>query len=209
MALFITFEGGEGSGKSSQAGALYRRLCRLSVPAILVHEPGSTPLGDRVSRLLKWSHGADISPVSQLMLFNASRAQLVSDVIRPALSEGKTVICDRYTDSTVAYQGYGGKLNLQDVISVNRIATDGLTPDLTVLLDIPVREGLARKKGKPPDRFERQDITFHEQVRHGYLELAKHEPERFLVVDARLDRTTISQSIWDRVSDLLGNQGNR
>lgn len=203
MSLFITFEGGEGSGKSTQAEILYRKLCRLSIPAILVHEPGCTPLGERLNRLLKWSHGTDISPISELMLFNASRAQLVNKIISPALKAKQTVICDRYTDSTVAYQGFGRGLNLQTVVALNRIATDNLIPDLTVLLDIPVRESLARKDKKAPDRFEQEDIAFHERVRQGYLELAAKEPDRFLVVDARMSKRMITQIVWDKVSGLL------
>jgi len=107
MSLFITFEGGEGSGKSYQSEALHKRLERLAVPALLTHEPGITPLGEKIALLLKWAHGMDISPVAELLLFNTSRAQLVDEVIKPALKEGRVVICDRYYDSTTAYQGYG------------------------------------------------------------------------------------------------------
>lgn len=206
-SLFFTFEGGEGSGKSLQARSLYRKLCRLSIAAILIHEPGSTPLGERLSRLLKRSRTTTISPLSELLLFNASRAQLVSEVILPSLKSGKIVVCDRYTDSTLAYQGYGRGLKLKTVHATNDIATGGLTPDLTVLLDMPVGEGLARKRGSDTDRFESEELVFHERVRQGYLTMARKEPRRFFVVDGRQDKRTISQVVWKRVSDLLNTQG--
>ena len=138
MSLFITFEGGEGSGKSLQTRALYRTLCRLDIPTILIHEPGSTLLGERLTRLLKWAQSTNISPLTELMLFNASRAQLVDEVIWPALKAGKIVICDRYTDSTVAYQGYGRGIDIDTIKNINNAATGAQEPDLTVLLDIPV-----------------------------------------------------------------------
>jgi dTMP kinase len=203
MSLFITFEGGEGSGKSSQAKALYRRLCKLAVPALLVHEPGVTTLGEKIARLLKWAQDIDISPVSELLLFNASRAQLVTEVIRPALANGKVVICDRYADSTMAYQGYGRRLDLSLVLSVNKTGTLGLAPDLTVLLDLPAPEGLARKSGKKQDRFEVESRSFHRRVRAGYLKLAAAEPERWLVIDATKSENEIAGIIWDKIKKLL------
>ena len=203
MSLFITFEGGEGSGKSVQARALYRRLSRLAIPAILTHEPGVTPLGRKVARWLKWGDDMDISPLAELMLFNTSRAQLVSEVIMPALKSGRVVICDRYADSTTAYQSYGRGLDLAMVKAVNEAAIQGVRPGLTVLLDMPVEAGLARKKNKKRDRFEKEAIAFHRRVRQGYLELAKAEPDRWLVVDAEKSKEEIADIIWDRVSQLL------
>lgn len=140
MALFITFEGGEGSGKSVQARLLYRRLSLLAIPALLTHEPGGTSLGRKISYWLKWARNTGISPLTELLLFNASRAQLLEEVIRPNLKSGKVVICDRYVDSTTAYQSYGRGLKLETVETINNSATQGLIPDLTVLLDIPVEE---------------------------------------------------------------------
>jgi dTMP kinase len=207
MALFITFEGGEGSGKTVQARALYRRLSRLSIPVLLVHEPGGTPLGRRLRYLLKRQQNADISPLSELLMFNASRAQLVDGVIRPGLEKGKVVICDRYADSTTAYQSYGRGLDLKTVDIINRIATRGLKPDLTVLLDIAVEGGLARKRTKERDRFEQEDVAFHRKVREGYLKLAAGEPERWLVVDGALSKTEIGNVIWQRVRQLLSREG--
>ena len=207
MALFITFEGGEGSGKTVQARALHRKLTRLNIPVVLIHEPGGTPLGRRIARWLKWVHGVEMSPLSELLLFNASRVQLVAEVIRPSLANGKVVICDRYTDSTIAYQGYGRGLDIELVRTTNGAATSGLIPDLTVLLDVPVDEGFTRKGVRMRDRFEQEDITFHQRVREGYLKLAQTEPERWLVIDGCQSRAGIAQIIWGRVSQLLGGVG--
>ena len=206
MSLFITFEGGEGSGKSYQSKALYRKLSRLAIPALLTHEPGVTSLGKKITRWLKWAHDLQISPISELLLFNTSRAQLVAEVIQPSLNSGKVVICDRFTDSTIAYQGYGRGLDLQIVRTTNDAATGGLKPDLTILLDIAEDEGLVRKKDRP-DRFEQEATAFHKRVRKGYLKLAQEEPERWLVVDASQARNKITLIIWDKVSQLLSNQG--
>ena len=203
MSIFITFEGGEGSGKSVQAKTLYRRLSRLAVPVLRTQEPGGTPFGKRLGHWLKWTKNTDISPLTELMLFNASRAQLVAEVITPALKSGKLVISDRYADSTTVYQGYGRGLDLATVKAVNKVATQGLTPDLTILLDMPVEEGFARKKGEKPDRFEQEAIDFHRRIREGYLELARSEPERWLVIDATQGKETIAAIIWQRVSQLL------
>jgi dTMP kinase len=203
MSLFITFEGGEGSGKSLQTRALYRKLSRLDIPAVLIHEPGSTPLGERMTRLLKWARSTRISPMTELMLFNASRSQLLDEVVRPALKAGKIVICDRYTDSTIAYQGYGRKVDIDTIRSINNLATGALKPDLTVLLDISPDAGFARKTGQTPDRFEQEDRNFHQRVRKGYLQLATEEPRRWLVIDACLSKEKIKQIIWKKVSSLL------
>ena len=203
MGIFITFEGGEGSGKSLQTGALYRKFEKLCIPAILIHEPGSTVLGEKLSRLLKWGRSNEISPLAELLLFNASRAQLAHEVILPALKEGKIVICDRFTDSTLAYQGYGRGLDLEIIGAANKIATKGLIPDITFLLDIPVKDGLARKSERETNRFEREELQFHEKIRHGYLELAAADSKRFVVIDARLEKKTITGIIWQSVSKTL------
>ncbi len=203
MALFITFEGGEGSGKSVQARALYKRLSQSAISALLTHEPGGTPFGNKIGRWLKWTKDTDISPLTELLLFNASRAQLVNEVIRPNLEKGKFVICDRYADSTTAYQSYGRGLDLEMVKTINNAATQGLKPDLIVLLDIPVEAGLARKRVKKQDRFEQEDIAFHQRVREGYLKLAANDPQRWVVVDASQSKAKIREIIWQRVSQLL------
>lgn len=199
MALFITFEGGEGSGKSTQAKALYRRLLSLNIPTLLTHEPGGTPLGNNLRRWLKYKE--DIDPRTELLLFNASRAHLVSKVIRPALEQGTVVICDRFAESTIAYQGYGRGFDLNLIEAVNNTATQGLKPDLIVFLDISVDHGLARKGRR--DRFEQEEIAFHQQVRNGYLDMAKKEPERWLVIDGSLPSREIQRLIWERVELLL------
>ena len=203
MSLFITFEGGEGSGKTFQARALYRGLGKLAIPALLTHEPGGTALGAKLARWLKWAQDVGMSPLVELLMFNASRTQLVKEVIQPALREGRVVICDRYADSTTAYQSYGRGLDLEMVEAVNNAATQGLKPDLTVLLDMPAEEGLVRKKSQRRDRFEQEDIAFLQRVREGYLKLAANEPERWLVIDASQSKKEIGEIIWQRVSQLL------
>ena len=199
MSLFITFEGGEGSGKSTQARVLHRRLLTIGISALLTHEPGGTPLGKEIRRWLKGEGESD--PQTELLLFNASRAQLVAEVIRPALKSGTAVICDRFFHSTIAYQGYGRGLALDLIEAANNIATQGLEPDLIVLLDLPVEQGLSRKK--LGDRFEREEIAFHQRVRQGYLEMAKKDPRRWLVIDGSLPKKEIGRLIWERVEQLL------
>jgi dTMP kinase len=203
MSLFITFEGGEGCGKSTQSRLLYRRVSKLVVPVLLTHQPGVTALGKKITSLLKWSNDLNISPLAELLLFNASRAQLVAEVIRPSLQKGALVICDRYADSTTAYQGYGRGLDLATVAAANGIGTQGIVPDLTILLDIPVEVGLARKKDKKSDRFEIENASFHQRVREGFLELAAEEPKRWLVIDATRGKAEIAGIIWQRVKQLL------
>jgi len=203
MALFITFEGGEGCGKSVQARALYRRLSRSAIPALLTHEPGGTPFSNKIGHWLKWAQDKDISPLTELLLFNASRAQLVNEVLQPNLEEGKVVICDRYADSTAAYQSYGRGLDLEMVRAINDAATQGLKPDLAVLLDVPADEGLTRIKARRKDRFEQEDIAFHQRVREGYLKLAADEPQRWLVIDATQNKDVVEGIIWQKVSQLL------
>ena len=207
MSPFITFEGGEGSGKSVQARTLYRRLSELAIPALLTYEPGGTPLGEKIAHWLKWAQDIDMTALSELLLFNASRAQLVAEVIQPNLGNGKIVICDRYTDSTIAYQSYGRGLDIEMVEAISNAATQGLKPDLTVLLDISVEEGFARKRARKRDRFEQEEIAFHQRVREGYLKLAANEPQRWLVIDATQSKDKITQIIWQKVSQLLSSPG--
>jgi len=178
-------------------------LVKLAIPALLTHEPGVTDLGKRITRLLKWSGELKISPLAEVLLFNASRAQLVQEVLRPALAAGKVVICDRYADSTTAYQGYGRGLDMAAVKSVNEIGTQGLQPDLTFLLDMHGDVGLARKDDIKLDRFHRETTAFHRRVREGYLKMAKEEPGRWLVIDATKSKEDIAGIIWQRVSKML------
>jgi len=208
LALFIVFEGGEGCGKSTQTRALLRRLSKDGFRAVLTREPGGTRLGERVRRYLKQTGETRISPLAELFLIATARAQLVSEIIRPELEKGKTVICDRFTPSTLAYQGYGRGLNTDALREVNDIATDGMSPDLIVLLDIPIEDGLGRKKSKERDRFESESLAFHARVRRGYLDMAKADPERWLVVDGRLPKKEIEKMIWGKVSILLKREPN-
>jgi len=202
LGLFITFEGGEGCGKSTQSRLLLKKLEQQNIPAVLTHEPGGTALGDELRKVLKKKRDSFISPQAELFLLAASRVQLLAEIIRPALEEGKVVVCDRFTHSTLAYQGYGRGLDLTTVETVNNIATQDLKPDLTILLDISPEQGLARKRSLK-DRFELEDLSFHRRVREGYLKIAAAEPDRWLVIDASLPKHKIAEIIRDRVSKLL------
>ena len=203
MSLFITFEGGEGCGKSTQSRMLSRRLKKLAVPSLLIHEPGITALGKKITQLLKWSKDIKISPLAELLLFNVSRVQLVTEVIKPNLEKGVIVLCDRYADSTIAYQGYGRGLDLDKVKATNALGMQGVIPNLSILLDVPAETGFARNKDKKPDRFEKENLSFHKRVREGYLKLAKAEPKRWLVIDATKTKEEIAAIIWQRVSKRL------
>jgi dTMP kinase len=202
LSLFITFEGGEGCGKSTQAKALFKNIRSSGVPVILTQEPGGTALGREVRQWLKGE--ADSDPVAELLLFNASRVQLVNNVIRPALKEGKVVLCDRFYHSTIAYQGYGRGLDFDLINTVNDIAVSGLTPNLIIFLDTDVGQALSRKRNK--DRFELEDIVFHQRVKQGYLEMVKSDPNLWMVVDGSLTKNTIERIIWDKVVGLLPNR---
>lgn len=203
LGLFITLEGGEGSGKSTQAQALKALLEDQGFSVTLTREPAGCPLGQRVRELLN-DRSLKLTPWSEFLLFAAARAQHVAEVIRPALDHNDVVICDRFGDSSVAYQGYGRGLSIDDVREVNRMATRGLVPDLTVLLDVPVETGLGRKAGeKAPDRIGQEGAQFHDRVRRGYLAMAGEEPDRFLVRDGTLAPEEITRTIWRRLESLL------
>jgi dTMP kinase len=202
LGPFITFEGGEGCGKSTQARLLQDKLEQQNISVVLTREPGGTSLGAEIRKLLKEKRRSSISPQAELFLFVASRVQLLAELIRPALEETKVVICDRFTDSTLVYQGYGRGLDLTTVETVNNMATENLKPDLTILLDMSPEQGLARKQSLK-DRFELEDLSFHHRVREGYLKMAAAEPDRWLLIDASLPERKIAEIIWDRVSKLL------
>jgi len=204
LGLFITFEGGEGCGKSTQSRLLLKRIERQNIPAVLTREPGGTALGNELRKALKRKGGASISPQAELFLLAASRAQLVAELIRPALQEGKVVICDRFTHSTMVYQGYGRGLDFTAIKMVNNMATRHLNPDLIIFLDTSPEQGLARKQSLK-DRFELEDLSFHRRVREGYVKMAAAEPDRWLVIDAMLPKSKIAEIIWERVSQLLPN----
>jgi len=204
LELFITFEGGEGCGKSTHSRLLLKKLEQQNIPVVLTHEPGGTALGNELRRALKRRWGSFISPRAELFLLAASRAQLVAELIRPALQEGKVVLCDRFTHSTMVYQGYGRGLDFTAIQMVNNMATRNLNPDLIILLDISPEQGLARKRSLK-DRFEMENSSFHRRVREGYLKMAAAEPDRWLIIDASLPKGRIAKIIWDRVSRLLPN----
>jgi dTMP kinase len=188
--LFITFEGGEGSGKTTQLKALLTHLRSLHQDVIQTRDPGGTAIGNQIRDLLLNGENVRMSPTAELLLYEASRTQLVHEVIRPALAEGRIVLCDRFIDSTVAYQGYGRGLNLALVERLNAMAADGLRPDLTFLLDLDPVVGLARVSGRLAqprhrrDRLEDEVLEFHQRVRAGYCALAAREAERVVVLDA-------------------------
>jgi len=202
LSLFITFEGGEGCGKSTQSRLLLKKLHQQNIPVVLTHEPGGTALGNEIRKSLKRKRGSSISPQAELLLFAASRAQLVAELIRPALEEGKVVICDRFAHSTLVYQGYGRGLDLTAIEMVNNMATQNLKPDLAILLNISPEQGLTRKRSLR-DRFESEDLSFHQRVREGYVKMAAVEADRWLVIDASLPKGKIAGIIWDKVSNLL------
>lgn len=201
----ITFEGGEGAGKSTQIARLCDRLVSdggLAADGVVrVREPGGTAMGEGIRELLK-RRDASIGPEAELLLFAACRAQLVAEVIAPALRAGKVVVCDRFADSTLAYQSGGRGLPAEAVRSTNALACQGIGPRLTVLLDLPPEAGLARASARDqgrPDRLEALDIDFHRRVRASYLALAAGEPGRFLVLDAALPPSVLADAIWHEV----------
>jgi len=202
VRLFISFEGGEGCGKSTQAKRLAAKLERHGYHVVRTYEPGGTPLGEELRRCLKRTRDGGITAEAELLLFAAARSQLTRTLILPALEQGSIVICDRYSDSSVAYQGCGRGLPMTSVATLNEIATNGLRPDLTVLLDMDPAIALLRKRHNR-DRFEHESAAFHERVRSAYLELAKADPVRWLVIDASGSPSVTSQRIWSRVSTLL------
>ena len=201
--LFITFEGGEGCGKSTQARLLYQKLKRHNIQSLLTKEPGGTPLGNKIRSLLKVKRDFTISPLSELFLFAACRSQLIQDVIGPALDAGRVVVCDRFCDSTTVYQGFGRGLDLSLIDSVNTSATGGLKPDVTILLDVLPEQGLQRKKKIHQDRFDSEELSFHRKIREGYLNLAAKEPARWLVLQSHLPYNKLSQLAWEHIRPLI------
>jgi dTMP kinase len=200
--LFISFEGGEGSGKSEQAKRLHRALQSRGLPVLLTREPGGTRLGERIREILLHAPDVTLTSETQALLFTAARAQLVREVIRPALTSGTHVITDRFFDSTLAYQGYGHGMDLEALRALARLAVRDLVPDLTFLLDVPSDVSLARLRDRPSgwDRFESGGPEFHRRVRDGYLRLAEEEPGRFVVIAADRTEDAIARDIGERVA---------
>ena len=203
MIRFITFEGGDGSGKTTQLKALESYLTARGKSCLSTREPGGTSLGELIRQVLLEVSKQPITSPTELFLYLADRAQHIHEVIIPGLEQGKIVLCDRHTDSTLAYQGYGRGIDLGLLRSLNDIASQGIKPDLTLLFDCPVGIGLSRTarrqshtaSGRNEDRFEREKIEFHERVRAGFLELARAEPNRFRIIDASRSAKEVGQEI--------------
>lgn len=208
---FITFEGPEGCGKSTQIQRLSARLGTLGIKAVATREPGGTPLGECIRGMLQHDTAGE-SPCdrAETLLFCASRAQLVRNVVAPALARGEWVLSDRFTDSTVAYQGYGRGLPVDELAAMNEFATGGLHPDVTLVLDITAEEGMRRMAercaalGEDPDRFEREAVDFHRRMRDGFLALAAADPARCVVIDASGDPDSVEAAIWRVIVERLG-----
>jgi dTMP kinase len=201
LGFFITFEGIEGCGKTTQISHLTAYLEEKHIPHLLTREPGGTAIGDRIRQILLSSENSRMEAVTEFFLYVAARAQHISQVVLPALKDGKTVLCDRFADATIAYQGYGRDLNREWIEEIHRRFLRDLKPDLTFLLDLPVEEGLRRawkrmeNQAVKEDRFEKEALAFHQRVREGYLLLARREPQRIIVLDGRKDEKFLHQEI--------------
>ncbi len=211
--LFITFEGIEGSGKSTLINNVAAALRKSGLDPIVTREPGGTSLGVALRKVLLSPDMGVIEPKAELMMFAADRAQHVSELILPALEKGKIVLCDRYSDATVAYQGYGRGLPLDVIKVVDMKARDGAVPDLTVLLDLPVEKGLSRvrkrndlSKDISESRIDEEETAFHQRVRDGYLAMARIEPARFLVLDAMIDPEHLTDLVMDELRSRYHNE---
>lgn len=204
QSFFITLEGVEGSGKTTQVERLAERLRQAGRAVVTTREPGGTPISDRIRAVVLDRQNVEINPHTEALLMCAARAQLVHEVIRPAMAAGSVVICDRYSDSTFAYQGYARGQDLATLRTINTFATSGLVPDLTILLDLPAEAGLQRRFGAdgeaPTNRMDRLDVEFHRNVAAGYHALAQTEPDRWRVVDATLDIEDVAARIWEIVA---------
>lgn len=207
--FFITLEGPDGAGKSTQARLLEDYLRRSGLEVLTTREPGGTPIGERIRQILLDNAHAEMAAETEMLLFAAARAQFVRQVVRPALARGTTVLSERYVDASLAYQGFGRGLDLELVRTVNGAATGGLLPDLTILLDIDPEVGLQRVRAAARggtaggDRLEREALAFHRRVRAGFLELARESPKRFAVVDAQDDVQRVHRAVVQAVQDLL------
>lgn len=206
--FFISLEGIEGTGKTTQAACLSDRLNDLGVRCLLIHEPGDTVIGERIREVLLHVDHTEMTAVTELLLYNAARAQLIEEKIRPAISKGLVVITDRFSDSTVAYQGYGRGIDLKMIANLDLISTNGTKPDLTLLFDLDIEAGLKRNRTiSKVDRLELEDIAFHEKVRQGFIEIARREPGRIRLIDASLPLNTVQNAVWKIVSEIMKERG--
>ena len=205
MSLFITFEGPEGSGKTTQIKRLAEHLRGRGCDVLTVREPGGTSISEQIRAVLHSLDNREMQPRTEILLYCAARAQLVGQVIRPHLQSGGVVLCDRYADSTLAYQGYGRRLDLQTLRMILDFATGGLAPDLTLYLDIDIEAGLKRKKtgGVEWNRMDDLEVEFYRRVRSGYLEMVAQDPARWVVRDAACDAETIAGEIREMVEKRL------
>ncbi len=202
--VFISFEGIEGTGKTTQAQLLSRRLEDEGHDVVLTFEPGGTVIGRRIREILLLPEHLEMSAITELLLYNAARAQHLAEKILPAIKGGKIIITDRFSDSTVAYQCYARGIDMALIMSIDRLATGGLQPDLTILFDLDAVAGLARNRdANKTDRFELEDIAFHRRVREGYLAIAKSDPDRVSIVDAALPAAEVQARVWEIVSKRL------
>jgi len=211
MSFFITFEGIEGCGKTTQIRLLAERLRRGGLEVVVTREPGGCPIADAIRSILLDPANCALVPRAELLLYAAARAQHVAEVIRPALSRGALVLCDRFIDATMAYQGFGRGLDAACIDTLNTMATDGIMPDLTILLDMPEDQGLHRARQRntltpEEDRFERESIAFHRRVRQAYLQLAR-EQKRFVVVDAEGSIEMVAARVASAADAALGRKG--
>ena len=207
MSFFITIEGPDGSGKSTQARLLADHLKDKGYDVLFTREPGGTEIGDQIRRVIMSLDNKRMSPQAEFLLFSASRAQLVREVIQPKLAAGGVVVCDRYYDSSLAYQGYGHQLNLDQLRSVTEFVTGGLVPDLTLLLDLPSGVGLNRRREAGLwNRLDDYDLAFHERVRAGYLRLAEAESQRWVLIDATRSKAEIQSDMQEGVLTRLESQ---
>ncbi len=207
MGLFVTLEGPDGSGKTTQEKLLTEYLQARGLSVVCTREPGGTEIGEQIREVIFSKKSDAIRDETEVLLFSAARAQIVGQLIRPALDAGKIVLCDRYADSTLAYQGYGLGLDLGALRAITRFATGGLVPDLTFYIDVPVEDGLARKRGGDVNRLDEKDVAYHQRVRAGYLEMARQEPGRWVVIDGTQPREQVQQQIRERLERELKQRG--
>jgi len=210
LSLFITFEGVEGSGKTTQIRRLKKYLTQKGIPCKVTREPGGASIGEKIRKILLNPDHGEMAPATELLLYEAARAQHVNEVIKPLLEKGGVVLCDRFSDATLAYQGYGRRIDLKWIQRLNHLSSHGVRPDVTFLLDCPSDLGLKRAiqrnrtlKQEREDRFEREEIEFHRRVRKGYLAIARKEPRRVKVIDTRPGEEKVFEKIQKIVDNLI------